>query len=659
MAFQALINAPDCGPSNPLQNLLKHAERNPLSSRFDSQPQHANHTQHPQASSSNLSNSRQQPTPFLMNDLHNEIESISRSHHPHRPPQIEQAWQKQFAGSSMGAPVSADEVARMEHSFRSVAHQQPNHAPPSMHWSNQFADAQDHAPQSSNHSIHNTSTHGFRAPSFHSAGLLGFPHQSMLHQDRSFLPQPSIHHPMAGDNQQSKAQIVELTEENWEAEFAKIGNQLEAQPNGESQDQQDSSFTSVDHQSPSSTLSLEETSSDEADQEFLKSLEATWRGLGFDPFNSSLACIDSGSLSVPNWEEIDEDFLGPNLSTSPEMAITPENVGDFLDHPEPYPFQSNNPYLDSPDPFEDGQRLLQSGATLSEAALAFEAACQADEGRADAWRMLGETQAADEKEQLAIKAFQRAVACRDGNGQSAWMSLAICWVNEGQEMRALAILERWLMDTYPAIAANVSAGKRAEDANNPWNRHAAVVEKFIQAARAGPEVRDGAGKEMVRSQTVDVDVQVGLGVLFYSNSEYERARDCFEAALGVNPDDFLLWNRLGATLANGGKSEEAIGAYQKALELRPTFTRAIYNLGVSCLNIHCYSQAVEHFLAALSFHSKAASVGDRPLLASGDGSENLWFTLRRALLCLDRSDLADLAVPGTDPEVFREHGFDF
>lgn len=46
--------------------------------------------------------------------------------------------------------------------------------------------------------------------------------------------------------------------------------------------------------------------------------------------------------------------------------------------------------------------------------------------------------------------------------------------------------------------------------------------------------------------------------------------------------DFLLWNRLGATLANGGLPEEAIDAYRKALDLRPTFTRATYNLGVSC-----------------------------------------------------------------------------
>ena len=68
----------------------------------------------------------------------------------------------------------------------------------------------------------------------------------------------------------------------------------------------------------------------------------------------------------------------------------------------------------------------------------------------------------------------------------------------------------------------------------------------------------------------------------------------------------MLWNRLGATLgtqilpnnllfnlkyslyvnlANGGRSEEAIESYYKALELSPGFIRARYNLAVSCINL--------------------------------------------------------------------------
>jgi peroxin-5 len=52
--------------------------------------------------------------------------------------------------------------------------------------------------------------------------------------------------------------------------------------------------------------------------------------------------------------------------------------------------------------------------------------------------------------------------------------------------------------------------------------------------------------------------------------------------------DAKLWNRLGATLANGSKSEEAVDAYHHALNLEPGFIRARYNVGIICINLRAY-----------------------------------------------------------------------
>jgi peroxin-5 len=76
------------------------------------------------------------------------------------------------------------------------------------------------------------------------------------------------------------------------------------------------------------------------------------------------------------------------------------------------------------------------------------------------------------------------------------------------------------------------------------------------------------------SGEIDADIQVALAVLLNTNEDYERSQDCFLTALAVRPDDWLLYNRVGATLANSGRSGDALEYYYRALELNPAYIRA-------------------------------------------------------------------------------------
>ncbi|KAI9481683.1 MAG: hypothetical protein EXX96DRAFT_595360 [Benjaminiella poitrasii] len=306
-------------------------------------------------------------------------------------------------------------------------------------------------------------------------------------------------------------------------------------------------------------------------------------------------------------------------------AIYKPDLGEYV-------FEVNNTYMNHPDPMTEGLRLLGSGGSLSDAAMAFEAVVQKNPQDSEAWMHLGNAQAQNEKEEPAIRALEKAIEVDPGNLQ-ALMSLAVSYTNESYDHAAYQTLERWITQKYPHLA-----GDQLPEAASPFELHDRVTNLFLTAARQAPE-----------GQLMDPDVQVGLGVLFYGSGDLDKAIDCFVAALKGRPDDYLLWNRMGATLANNGRSEEAIDAYHKALELRPSFVRARYNIGVSCINIGCYKEAAEHILTALSMHKRGNGDSEEGV----NVSNNSWEMLRKAFIMMDRRDLADKAVVGADLNQFR------
>lgn len=284
--------------------------------------------------------------------------------------------------------------------------------------------------------------------------------------------------------------------------------------------------------------------------------------------------------------------------------------------------------------------------------LELEAAVQQDSSNHEAWYALGLKQQENEREDQAIRALTKVIDL-DPDYRPAYLALAVSYTNEGEHDRARIVLSKWI------DMAHTSRGgmeTETEDLTGNTMAHGRLVNRLIDLARSSPE-------------EVDPDVQIALGVLFNSSEvcdlliiigvvlintgvrESRRLLLCSSISSTrcklhflamdwlrhmTDPQDWLLHNRLGATLANSGRSNEAISYYHRALSLHPNFVRALFNLGISYINLAQYPLAAQHILSAIRLqHSDATeaySSGTIGTSAKGVTSDALWNSLRTACL---------------------------
>lgn len=322
-----------------------------------------------------------------------------------------------------------------------------------------------------------------------------------------------------------------------------------------------------------------------------------------------------------------------------------------------YQFQSQNNFLSNPNSYEIGCALMENGAKLSEAALAFEAAVQENPNHVDAWLRLGLVQTQNEKEIIGISALEQCLRLEPKN-LDAMKTLAISYINEGHDLGAFMMLSRWSKTKYPNIITKPLTKEETQTTFNLEGDYRelnqTVTRQFLQLANSLPNI--------------DADVHLGLGLLYYTVEDFDKTIDCFKTALAINPNDELMWNRLGASLANSNRSEDAVAAYHQALYLKPSFVRARYNLAISSINIGCYKEATEQLLTALSMHEvdgvfnpeletnfSSNQLNNSYKTNNGVNSNSgiILDTLKRAFISMNRLDLLDLVKPGMNLQQFR------
>ncbi|KAJ1304535.1 hypothetical protein OPQ81_005676 [Rhizoctonia solani] len=330
----------------------------------------------------------------------------------------------------------------------------------------------------------------------------------------------------------------------------------------------------------------------------------------YDIYNREFQAASVSDPQKDEWAQLQADWDSFEATATGITSVKPRK----------YQFQKNNPYLTE----TRTHAMHRHGAGLQQSVLEHEAIVQRDPMNAQAWFALGVKQQENEREQHAIDALREAVL-QDPSCMPAYLALAVSYANEGDRVSVHRAIGDWMTGRGAKVRKVGGLGELGvmEGVASVEEIHQEYVSGLLNMARQSS------------SGEIDADIQIALGVLLNTMEDYSKAQDCFRTALAVRPDDWLLFNRVGATLANSGSPEEAVPFYYKALELNPGYIRARYNLGISCINLRRYEEAAQHLVDALVLQESEGANSER-----GVTSDSLWDTLRSTCLNLQRVDLA-------------------
>ena len=73
-----------------------------------------------------------------------------------------------------------------------------------------------------------------------------------------------------------------------------------------------------------------------------------------------------------------------------------------------------------------------------------------------------------------------------------------------------------------------------------------------------------------------------MGWFLRSLKKFQKAKDCFERVIQIQPNHVDAVNNLGNVFKQLGKPQKAIDYYQKAIEIEPSYVGAHYNLMEIC-----------------------------------------------------------------------------
>lgn len=247
--------------------------------------------------------------------------------------------------------------------------------------------------------------------------------------------------------------------------------------------------------------------------------------------------VEDGVVSGATIEELAAAWAEAEAEYDKLDAISEDQAnmwqGEVEEIPQTYEFKNTETPSEPQNWMEQGMIHFNDG-NLKEAIRSFEMELQHNNpDNASAWRMLGQCHAENDQDPEAIKCLEAAVD-RDPYSPESLLALGVSYVNELNHEKALSNMKAWFTHnpkyagmTMPPDIYGEHSGRQVEGP---------VFDEVKQLLLSALEIDSSdAG-----------DIYEALGVIYNVIRDYDNAADSFRKALEVRPDDYQLYNKLGA-----------------------------------------------------------------------------------------------------------------
>ncbi|GLC45522.1 hypothetical protein PLESTM_001745500 [Pleodorina starrii] len=285
---------------------------------------------------------------------------------------------------------------------------------------------------------------------------------------------------------------------------------------------------------------------------------------------------------------------------------------------------------------DQGTKLKNAGAPLSEAVSRYQAAVSLCPGYAPALYNLGVVAGELRQADAALEYYRAAVAAEPRYAQ-AHCNLGVLLRERGRLAEAVAayeaalaaapnftIVRNNLAIALTDLGTHIKNEGRLDDGIALYERalsysprHAdALYNLGVAYGEKGDLQRAAFMYEMALAfNPACAEAHNNLGVIWKEQDNIERAVECYSAALARRPNFPQSLNNLGVVMTAQGRAADALALLTAAVSGSPTYTEAHNNLGVLQRDVGCIPEALSSYSRCLELDPHCRNAGQNRLLA--------------------------------------------